>query len=81
DYQATGSEEALKTVINTDFGRPYLPRSSMEQRKSELLEQRAEVVPKRSVPDGVCFLMATVDVQAGRNRRFVVQVAGYGSMG
>ncbi|MGP1999722.1 terminase gpA endonuclease subunit, partial [Citrobacter freundii] len=55
--------------------------SSMEQRKSELLEQRAEVVPKRSVPDGVCFLMATVDVQAGRNRRFVVQVTGYGSMG
>ncbi|EKB2617310.1 phage terminase large subunit family protein [Salmonella enterica] len=81
DYQATGSEEALKTVINTDFGRPYLPRSSMDQRKSELLEQRAEDVPKRSVPDGVCFLMATVDVQAGRNRRFVVQITGYGSMG
>ncbi|HCW3487133.1 TPA: phage terminase large subunit family protein [Citrobacter freundii] len=81
DYQATGSEEALKTVINTDFGRPYLPRTSMDQRKSELLEQRAEDVPKRSVPDGVCFLMATVDVQAGRNRRFVVQITGYGSMG
>lgn len=81
DYQATGSEEALKTVVNTDFGRPYLPRSSMEQRKSELLEQRAEDVPKRTVPDGVQFLVATVDVQAGRNRRFVVQVTGYGSMG
>jgi phage terminase large subunit GpA-like protein len=46
-----------------------------------LLEQRAEDVPKRSVPDGVLFLTATVDVQAGRNRRFVVQVTGYGSMG
>lgn len=53
----------------------------MEQRKSELLEQRAEEVPKRSVPDGVQFLTATVDVQAGRNRRFVVQITGYGSMG
>lgn len=53
----------------------------MEQRKSELLEQRAEPVPSRSVPDGVNFLVATVDVQAGRHRRFVVQVTGYGSRG
>ena len=53
----------------------------MEQRKSELLEQRAEPVPSRSVPDGINFLVATVDVQAGRHRRFVVQVTGYGSRG
>lgn len=81
EYESTRSEETLKTVINTDFGRPYLPRASLEQRKSELLEQRAEDVLKRSVPDGVQFLTATVDVQAGRDRRFVVQVTGYGSMG
>ncbi|HDP9830295.1 TPA: phage terminase large subunit family protein [Escherichia coli] len=81
EYESTGSEETLKTVINTDWGLPYLPRASMEQRKSELLEQRAEPVPPRSVPDGVNFLAATVDVQAGRYRRFVVQVTGYGSRG
>lgn len=81
EYEATGSEETLKTVINTDWGLPYLPRASMEQRKSELLEQRAEPVPHRSVPDGVNFLAATVDVQAGRHRRFVVQVTGYGCRG
>ncbi|MFW7430720.1 phage terminase large subunit family protein [Escherichia coli] len=81
EYESTGSEETLKTVINTDWGLPYLPRASMEQRKSELLEQRAEPVPPRSVPDGVNFLVATVDVQAGRHRRFVVQVTGYGSRG
>ena len=81
EYETTGSEETLKTVINTDWGLPYLPRASMEQRKSELLEQRAESVPSRSVPDGVNFLVATVDVQAGRHRRFVVQVTGYGSRG
>lgn len=81
EYESTGSEETLKTVINTDWGLPYLPRASMEQRKSELLEQRAEPVPPRSVPDGVNFLAATVDVQAGRHRRFVVQVTGYGSRG
>lgn len=77
EYETTGSEETLKTVINTDWGLPYLPRASMEQRKSELLEQRAEPVPSRSVPDGVNFLVAT----AGRHRRFVVQVTGYGSRG
>ncbi|HID1717903.1 phage terminase large subunit family protein [Escherichia coli] len=81
EYETTGSEETLKTVINTDWGLPYLPRASMEQRKSELLEQRAEPVPSRSVPDGVNFLVATVDVQAGRHRRFVIQVTGYGSRG
>ncbi|HCS4737999.1 TPA: phage terminase large subunit family protein [Escherichia coli] len=81
EYETTGSEETLKTVINTDWGLPYLSRASMEQRKSELLEQRAEPVPSRSVPDGVNFLVATVDVQAGRHRRFVVQVTGYGSRG
>ncbi|MCQ1632893.1 phage terminase large subunit family protein [Escherichia coli] len=81
EYEATGSEETLRAVINTDWGLPYLPRASMEQRKSELLEQRAESVPPRSVPDGVNFLAATVDVQAGRHRRFVVQVTGYGSRG
>ncbi|HID0648613.1 TPA: phage terminase large subunit family protein [Escherichia coli] len=81
EYETTGSEETLKTVINTDWGLPYLPRASMEQRKSELLEQLAEPVPSSSVPDGVNFLVATVDVQAGRHRRFVVQVTGYGSRG
>ncbi|EJF3558677.1 phage terminase large subunit family protein [Escherichia coli] len=81
EYETTGSEETLRAVINTDWGLPYLPRASMEQRKSELLEQRAEPVPSCSVPDGVNFLVATVDVQAGRHRRFVVQVTGYGSRG
>ncbi|EIE2975021.1 phage terminase large subunit family protein [Escherichia coli] len=81
EYETTGSEETLRAVINTDWGLPYLPRASMEQRKSELLQQRAEPVPSRSVPDGVNFLVATVDVQAGRHRRFVVQVTGYGSRG
>lgn len=81
EYETTGSEETLRAVINTDWGLPYLPRASMEQRKSELLEQRAEPVPSRSVPDGVNFLVAAVDVQAGRHRRFVVQVTGYGSRG
>ncbi|MCM5500513.1 phage terminase large subunit family protein, partial [Escherichia coli] len=66
EYERTGSEETLKAVVNTDIGRPYLPRSATEQRKSELLEQRAEPFPRRSVPDGVRFIEATVDVQGGK---------------
>lgn len=81
DYETTGSEETLKAVINTDWGRPYLPRASIEQRKGETLQGRAEDVQKRCVPDGVDFMVATVDVQAGKNRRFVVQVTGYGAQG
>ncbi|NIC29344.1 phage terminase large subunit family protein [Serratia plymuthica] len=81
DYEATGSEETLKAVINTDWGRPYLPRSATEQRKSDALMARSEAVTKRAVPEGVRFLVATVDVQGGKNRRFVVQVMGYGAHG
>lgn len=81
EYQATGSEETLKAVFNTDFGRPYFPRTALEQRKGEHLESRAEDIPERTVADGVRFLVATVDVQGGRHRRFVVQITGYGSMG
>ncbi|ENY0908262.1 phage terminase large subunit family protein [Serratia marcescens] len=81
DYETTGSEETLKAVINTDWGRPYLPQSATEQRKSDALMARAEPVTKRAVPEGVRFLVATVDVQGGKNRRFVVQVMGYGAHG
>ncbi|TRS74670.1 phage terminase large subunit family protein, partial [Salmonella enterica subsp. enterica serovar Panama] len=67
--------------INTDWGLPYLPRISLDQRKAETLIARAEKLPPRRVPDGVRFLVATVDVQGGKKRRFVVQVVGYGSHG
>lgn len=81
EYERTGSEETLKAVINTDWGLPYLPRISLDQRKAETLIARAEKLPRRMVPDGVRFLVATVDVQGGKKRRFVVQVVGYGSNG
>lgn len=81
DYETTGSEETLKTVINTDWGQPYLPRSAMDQRRGEDLMARAEVLEKRFVPPQVRFLVASVDVQGGKKRRFVVQVVGYGQHG
>lgn len=81
EYELTGSEETLKTVINTDWGQPYLPRSALDQRRSDELMARAEDYGKRLVPPKVRFLVATVDVQGGKNRRFVVQIIGYGQHG
>lgn len=81
DYEATGSEETLRAVINTDWGRPYLPRAASEQRRADVLMQRAEDYGKRLVPPKVRFLLASVDVQGGKKRRFVVQIIGYGENG
>ncbi|MGC0781857.1 phage terminase large subunit family protein [Pantoea agglomerans] len=81
EYEATQSEEALRAVINTDWGRPYLPRASVEQRQSDVLMKRAEDYGKRLVPPKVRFLLAAIDVQGGKKRRFVVQIIGYGENG
>lgn len=81
EYEATDSEEALKSVYNTDWGVPYLPRASVDQRRTDVLMARAEPVLKRCVPEGVLFMVAAVDVQGGKNRRFVVQITGYGRHG
>lgn len=81
EYEATGSEETLKAVINTDWGLPYLSKSASDQRRSDVLLQRVEDYGKRLVPPKVRFLIASVDVQGGKNRRFVVQIIGYGESG
>lgn len=81
EYDRTGSEETLRTVINTDWGLPYTPKAANDQRQSEELMARAEMWHRRTVPEGVRFLVAAVDVQAGKNRRFVVQIMGYGENG
>lgn len=81
EYEMTGSEETLKAVTNTDWGLPYLPRSALEQRRSDELMERTEEIQKFTVPDKVRFLLAAVDVQGGENRRFVVQIVGYGEDG
>lgn len=79
DYQLTGSQEKLKTTVNVDQGRPYLYRTSNTARDPERLRDRSDQnLAKRVVPVGVRFLVASVDVQAGKNRRFVVQVHGFG---
>lgn len=81
EYEMTGSEETLKAVTNTDWGLPYLPRSALEQRHSDELMERREEIDEKTVPSECRFIVAAVDVQGGKNRRFVVQMVGYGENG
>jgi len=77
-YEQTGSQEKLKTTINTDWGRPYQYRKAENVRSRDAIQERAESLGERVVPEGVRSLFASVDVQGGKKRRFVVQVFGYG---
>lgn len=78
EYEKTGAEEALKTTVNVDQGLPYLPKAAETDRLPETLKARAQDYGERVVPEGVRFLIATIDVQ---KNRFVVQVHGIGSGG
>lgn len=73
DYERTGSEESLKKFWNNDMGEPYVPKQYDSTRVPEVLKSRAMEWPEKSVPPGVRFLVATVDVQRAK---FVVQVHG-----
>lgn len=75
DYERTLSEESLKKFWNNDMGEPYRPKSIESMRVPELLKARAEKWPEQTVPKGVRFLVATVDVQ---KHRFEVLVMGIG---
>jgi phage terminase large subunit GpA-like protein len=59
------------------MGAPYLSRALQSTRDGNALMTRREPFPRGQVPEGVRFLIAAVDIQGGRDRRFVVQVMGY----
>lgn len=74
--KATGDESTLKGVVNDDIGAPFVSAYITEARSAIPLKKRAEkALVERTVPDGVWFLVAAVDVQ---KNRFVVQITGYG---
>lgn len=75
EFLATGSQEALKSTVNTDQGEPYVPRGFGSSRLPEDLKARAEEVAPREVPEGARCLLATIDVQSNR---FEVLVTGIG---
>lgn len=74
EFEKTGSEEALKTTVNTDQGLPYLPAGLEAERLPEELKARSQAsLGEKTIPEGVRFLIATVDTQ---KRRFEVQIHG-----
>lgn len=73
EFFKTGSQEALKSTVNTDQGEPYVPRGLGSTRLPEDLKDRAEDIPERHVAADVRCLIATIDVQANR---WEVQVHG-----
>lgn len=75
EYADTGSEEALKTTVNTEQGLPYIPKAQSEARLPEVLKARARDFGMKMVPHGTRFLIAAIDVQ---KNRFEVQVHGVG---
>ena len=75
EYERTGNEETLKSKINIDFGKPYLPKQQTLDRVPDDLMDRSGDYGERVVPEHVRFLVVTVDVQGNR---FEVQVQGVG---
>lgn len=80
-YVTTGDETKLKGTTNLDQGAPYMPQRSEAVRSADVLIDRREEVVKHQIPEGVRFIVPSVDVQAGGKPRFVVQVHGYGAHG
>lgn len=73
EYESNGSEESLKTTVNTDQGKPYTPKLLSSDRVPEVIKARAKPLGHKEVPTDVRFLIACIDVQ---KNRFVVQVHG-----
>jgi phage terminase large subunit GpA-like protein len=77
-FRRNGDVEALRGVLNVDFGEPYFPRPdpSAEILDPALIKARAETSwDQGTVPADVRALVITVDVQG---RYFDIQVTGYG---
>lgn len=74
EFERTGSQDALRSTINTDQGEPYVERGFGSSRAPEDLKARSEDLGEEPVvPVGVRFLVATIDVQANR---WEVQIQG-----
>ncbi|MEA9886011.1 terminase gpA endonuclease subunit [Xanthomonas campestris pv. raphani] len=74
-FATTGEEKPLKSTHNVDGAINYLPMAARSTSNPSDMEDRAETWPAGVVPQGVRFLLATVDIQANR---FVVKVTGWG---
>lgn len=78
EYVMTGTEETLKGKINLDFGDVYVPRNLHEAMSGKDLISTAEEFERYCVPDDARLIVSSVDVQGGKNSRFVVQTHAVG---
>lgn len=80
--EETGDDGPLRKTRTTDQGGFYIPQSRLSDFSPELLKAKAEdwgsTQDDPLVPEGVRFLVATVDIQ---KMAFVVQVTGYTALG
>ena len=79
EYSMTGSELPLQTTANTDQGIPYTSKHLAGSANDEGPADRPDdEVQRYVVPPWTRFVVASVDVQGGRNARFVYQVHAIG---
>lgn len=80
EYALTGSELALKTTVNTDQGMPYISRhlAEMQGDSRDPKDRVSDELQRYIVPDWTRLVVASVDVQGGKNARFDVQVHAVG---
>ena len=82
EFENTRTVSSLKATMEVDQGKPFVTPRDKTSRLPEDLKSRAEdwggSEQEPVVPEGVRFLVATVDVQA---RAFVVQITGIGEGG
>lgn len=74
-FETTGDEEALRSTVGLDQGKPYRPRSIARRHTADELAQRSEPAELDVIPEQVRFLTATVDVQ---QFYFAVLILGWG---
>ena len=76
--EETGDDAPLRKTVTTDQGGYYIPASRLADVAPEYLKAKAENwgsdEDEPTVPEGVRFLIATIDVQ---KTSFVVQVTGF----
>lgn len=80
DYALTGMELSLKTTVNTDQGMPYMSRHLAEavNVNKDPADRPNKDLQRFVVPDWTRLVVASVDVQGGKNARFDVQVHAIG---
>lgn len=77
-YADTGDDSQLKTVLNTDFGLPWIPPHVGDGSDWERYWERSVDHPQGVVPPGALYLITAVDTQ---DTSWVLQTQAFGPEG